>query len=264
MRIHSILFLLFGLLCAGFDTAHADHLIVVAHRGVVTDEISENSLASLEETIRRGYTHIEVDLRMTRDGTIVVLHDGSLKRTAGVSKRITDVTLEKLHSLVSPELVPTLEMFCEAAANRIELMPDIKGVPKGMEKQFAGQVEGLLSHYGLLAGSLFIGEKSIHEFIKSPRRIATRDSVDEITDFIARDPKYAATHFVFGHAVDFNAENVKAYQAQGLEVVVSVNLLHYKVNEALERGLKDTAAMIALGVDGVQIDSVYEGALEKN
>lgn len=240
------------------------NLMLIAHRGVVTDEIPENSLASLEETIRRGYTHIEVDLRMTKDGVIVVLHDGSLKRTAGVSRRIIDVTVKELHELVSPELVPTLEMVCKAAANRIELMPDIKGVPEGKEKKFAGQLEGLLSHYGLLEKALFIGKKDIHEYIQSPHRIATRDTIEQVKAKAASDEEFVNSHFVFGHAVDFNADNVKAYQAMGLQVIVSVNLLHYKVDEARERGLKDVVAMIALGVDGVQIDSVYEGSLEEN
>lgn len=265
MRPYYIQSIGFGLLCAVLvsvaNVQAADNLIVVAHRGVVTDTIPENSLASLEETIRRGYTHIEVDLRVTKDGVIVVLHDGSLKRTAGVSKRITDVTVKELHELVSPDLVPTLEMFCKASANRIELMPDIKGVPEGKEKEFAGQMEGLLSHYGLLANALFIGKKEIHEYIVSPRRIATRDSVDQVKGKIADDPDFVDGHFIFGHADDFNAENVKAYRSMGLQVIVSVNLLHYKVDEAQARGLKDTAAMVALGVDGVQIDSVYEAAL---
>lgn len=70
--------------------------MLIAHRGVVTDTLKENSLASLAETIRRGYTHIEVDLRMTKDGEIVCLHDNSLRRTTGVSKHINRITLEEL------------------------------------------------------------------------------------------------------------------------------------------------------------------------
>ena len=132
---------LFGLVCGGMVSAAADDLMVVAHRGVVTDTIPENSMASLEETIRRGYTHIEVDMRMTKDGEIVALHDPNLKRTTGVDKDISEVTLADLHELVSPELVPSLEMVCEAAADRIQFMPDIKSVPRGKEKVFAGKVE---------------------------------------------------------------------------------------------------------------------------
>jgi len=74
-----IMIALFPTLClSAHDAATgapAGHLMVLAHRGVVTDTIPENSLASLEETIRRGYTHIEVDVRPTKDGHAVVLHD---------------------------------------------------------------------------------------------------------------------------------------------------------------------------------------------
>ena len=48
--------------CAQKQNKTSD-FIVVAHRGVVEGERMENSLASLEETINQGYTHVEVDLR---------------------------------------------------------------------------------------------------------------------------------------------------------------------------------------------------------
>jgi glycerophosphoryl diester phosphodiesterase len=242
------------------DSLSAD-VMLIAHRGVVIDTLRGNSLASLEETIRRGYTHIEVDLRMTKDGHIVCLHDRSLKRTTGVSGYIDRVTLEELYARVSPQIVPTLELFCQTIKGRIELMPDIKRGPRGHEKEFAGKLEGLLSHYGLLEGALFIGEKSIHAFIESRTRVSTGASVEEARRRIEADAKYASTHFVFAHAVDFNAENVKQFQALGLEVVVSINLFHYPEADALEKGLEDVEAMIALGVDGLQIDSAYDAGL---
>lgn len=254
-------------LAAGLMVSHeargADELMVVAHRGVVTETIPENSMASLEETIRRGYTHIEVDLRMTKDGEIVMLHDPNLERTTGVDQDIAEVTLAELHELVAPELVPTLEMVCEAAADRIEFMPDIKEIPRGKEKIFAGKLEALLSHYGLLENALFIGNPRIHEFMGGRTRMSTRESVERITRHIAEDPNYVDTHFVFGHAVDFDQERVTGLQALGLEVVVSINTQHYRDVDPIEQGLKDVKAMIALGVDGIQIDSVYESALRK-
>ena len=130
--------------------------MLIAHRGVVSDTLTENSIASLEETIRRGYTHIEVDLRMTQDGEIVSLHDHSLKRTTGVSGYIDRVTLAELHEKVSPEIVPSLELFCQTIGGRIELMPDVKRIPRGRGKELAGALEALLSHYGLLAISRFM------------------------------------------------------------------------------------------------------------
>jgi glycerophosphoryl diester phosphodiesterase len=236
-------------------------MMLIAHRGVVSDTLTENSIASLEETIRRGYTHIEVDLRMTQDGEIVSLHDHSLKRTTGVSGYIDRVTLAELHEKVSPEIVPSLELFCKTIGGQIELMPDVKRIPRGREKEFAGALEALLSHYGLLAGALFIGEKSIHEFIESRTRVSTGASVEDARQRIEADADYASTHFVFAHAVDFDAEKVKAFQAFGLEVVVSINTFHYPEAVALEKGLEDVRAMTELGVDGLQIDSVYDGGL---
>lgn len=249
---------------AGGTVAQSDSpAMLIAHRGVVTESLQENSLASLEETIRRGYTHIEVDLRMTKDGHIVCLHDHSLKRTTGVAGYIDRVTLEELHALVSPEIVPSLERFCQTIQGRIELMPDIKRVESGREKEFAGKVEALLSHYGLLDGALFIGEKSIHPFIQSRTRVATSASIEEVTKGIAKDPEFASSHFVFGHADAFTTENVKQYQALGLQVVVSINLFHYPPDMAIEMGIADIRMMTDYGVDGLQIDSIYDKDIVK-
>ena len=74
--------------------------VLVAHRGIVTEELPENSLASLEETIRRGYTHIEVDVRATKDGFPVCLHDGNLARMCGIDLNIGAVTLAELRERV--------------------------------------------------------------------------------------------------------------------------------------------------------------------
>jgi glycerophosphoryl diester phosphodiesterase len=76
MRVLLPLLILF-LACAAF----AEGPLLIAHRGVVTEESPENSLAALERAIEAGYTHVEVDLRPTKDGTAICLHDRSLRRT---------------------------------------------------------------------------------------------------------------------------------------------------------------------------------------
>jgi glycerophosphoryl diester phosphodiesterase len=251
--------IIFELNLSGAVFAEPSDLMLIAHRGVVTDTLTE----TLEESIRRGYTHIEVDLRMTKDGEIVCLHDNSLKRTTGVAKHINRITLQELYELTTPEIVPTLEMFCKDTKGKIELMPDIKKIPRGKEKEFAGKLEATLSHYGLLYGSLFIGDKSIHPFIKSQTQVSTSASVETVTERIKEDPDYARTHFVFGHADDFMAANVKGYQALGLKVVVNINLFHYPAEITQAKGREDVKAMRAFGVDGLQIDSDYDGGLVK-
>lgn len=233
-------------------------LKIIAHRGVVDDTLTENSLASLEETIRRGYTHIEVDVRCTKDGQPVCLHDPSLLRTAGVRKNVQDLTLDELRALVSEDVVPAFETFCARCEGRINLMPDVKDCPEEMRDIFAVNIETVLSRHSLLTEALFIGDTAvIRRFAGEARR-----------SFGVPDPgplqvqneraRLNEQYFVFGHGKDFNAENVAAFQKLGLEVIVSINTFHYLKGDPIQRGKDDIEKMRALGVDGLQIDSVYD------
>ena len=80
---------------------NSDSLIIVAHRGgVVNDTLLENSIEGLEEAIRRGYTHLEVDLRTTKDGHVVCFHERNLSEITGINRNIDDLTLEELKEFV--------------------------------------------------------------------------------------------------------------------------------------------------------------------
>lgn len=241
-----------------------DNLLLIAHRGVVTETISENSLAALEECIRRGYTHMEVDLRVTKDGHAVCLHDSSLKRTTGIDKRIHEVTLSELRGLVDENTVPSLRAFCKAAAGRIELMPDVKDCPPDLAEQFGKSIATDLNHHGLMENALFIGR---HDYVSrelGKRRISTREPPVQLKEIATTNPDLADEYFVFGHAKDFNTENVPEYQSLGLLVIVSINLFHYPQGDAVQQGLDDVQRMLKLGVDGLQIDSDYDAGLAKN
>src|SRR5207244_9942203 len=61
--------------------------VVVAHRGVHTSA-PENSLASVREAIALGVDMVELDVRTTRDGRLVLLHDETVDRTTDGSGRV--------------------------------------------------------------------------------------------------------------------------------------------------------------------------------
>ena len=235
-----------------------EDFLLVAHRGVVDDSRAENSLPALEETIRRGYTHVEVDLRVTKDGHAVVLHDRNLKRTTGIDKDIYQTTLAELRALVSENRVPSFETFCERAAGRIELMPDVKDFPPALSDAFADSLERSMQKHGLIENALFIGRKDIAKRFWGRARMSWRKPIQEahFTGEAAAAP--GTYYFVFGHAADFDAESVQRYQALGLQIVVSINLFHYRNGDQVAQGLTDVDAMLKLGVDGLQIDSVYD------
>lgn len=66
-----------------------------AHRGLHDREIPENSLTAFRLAREKGFG-VELDVQMTKDGQLVVFHDGSLKRVCGIDGFLRDYTYEEL------------------------------------------------------------------------------------------------------------------------------------------------------------------------
>jgi len=237
-----------------------EEFIVMAHRGVVTEDITENSLPALEAAVTRGYTHIEVDIRATKDGHAVCLHDNSLERTTGIGKFIHEITLAELRELVDEETVPSFDTFCQRAQGRIDLQPDMKKVPRNLQDAYMESIISSMKKHNLLDNAYCIGSPDNKEDMRGHAKISMRP-VENPEETLKHVENPGETYYIFGHAEDFNAGNVKRYQDMGLDVIVSINTFHYDESEALTQGLADIKRMITLGVDGVQIDSVYDKAV---
>ncbi len=72
--------------------------IVVGHRGVVRLH-QENSLAGFRRAMELGIPAVELDVRLTRDGRAVVVHDSNLARLTGSSANVVDLTWDQLSRL---------------------------------------------------------------------------------------------------------------------------------------------------------------------
>ena len=72
----------------------------VAHRGLHSRDrsIPENSLSAFRQAAQEGYG-IELDVRLSEDGKVVVFHDDTLDRVCGVHARVDELTWEELRSL---------------------------------------------------------------------------------------------------------------------------------------------------------------------
>ena len=100
-----------------------------AHRGLWNEQIPENSLSAFARAVEAGYG-IELDLRRTRDGRIVVFHDENLLRMCGVDARVRDLSLDELRQLRlkgSNETIPTFSEVLRLIGGRVPLMIEIKG-----------------------------------------------------------------------------------------------------------------------------------------
>jgi len=99
-----------------------------AHRGYHhKPTVPENSMTAFRLAMERGWG-AELDVHLMKDGNLAVIHDASLKRTAGADVEIEDLTKEDLANYVleeSRERIPlleeVLELFCGKAPLIIEL-----------------------------------------------------------------------------------------------------------------------------------------------
>lgn len=103
---------------------------LIAHRGLYNNEkgIPENSLAAFVLAAKNGYA-IEFDIRLTKDGEVVVLHDSSLKRMCGIDKKVYELTLKELkeYNLLSTnEKIPTLSEMLETVGESTLLFVEVK------------------------------------------------------------------------------------------------------------------------------------------
>ena len=71
---------------------------IIAHRGASAD-CPENTLAAIEEAWRQGADAAEVDVRLTGDDRVLVIHDGNTLRTTGTSAEVHRTPLTQLQQL---------------------------------------------------------------------------------------------------------------------------------------------------------------------
>lgn len=128
-----------------FDAAYNGNFIsksvavqtrITAHRGS-SSGAPENTMAALEKAVEEMADRAEIDVQETADGVIVLCHDTSLKRVAGINKKVSDLTLEQIKKLdvgswfsseYQGEQIPTLEEVMKYAKGKIDLNIEIKNL----------------------------------------------------------------------------------------------------------------------------------------
>lgn len=63
---------------------------VLAHRGLVSEFVPENSLKAFADALHAGADVIETDIQCTKDGVAIIFHDDDLTRLAGIPKKISE------------------------------------------------------------------------------------------------------------------------------------------------------------------------------
>ncbi|MFE6127457.1 glycerophosphodiester phosphodiesterase [Streptomyces sp. NPDC056437] len=110
---------------------------VVAHRGDPY-RVRENTLPSLRSAVVRGADTVEIDVRLTRDGVPVLLHDATLKRLWGHDRPVAGLTRAEVEELTLGG-VPTLrDALLDVGTHR--LMIDLPGATEESVRAVVGLV----------------------------------------------------------------------------------------------------------------------------
>ena len=121
----------------------------IAHRGLHDDLIAENSLNSFKKAIEHNYA-IEIDLRLTSDGQVVVFHDQNLLRMTNANGSVETHSLSALKklSLTDGQKIPTLKETLSLINAQVPLLIEFK-VSNGNQKRLVKQTLDDLSGYDL-------------------------------------------------------------------------------------------------------------------
>ena len=123
-----------------------------AHRGLhAKPTIPENSMAAFARAVEAGYG-IELDLHLTRDGKLAVIHDASLKRTCGVNLKIEDLTLAEARDYPleeSDERIPEFCDFLRLVDGKVPLVVELKAEGRNEKALTDAAMRALADYTGL-------------------------------------------------------------------------------------------------------------------
>lgn len=241
--------------------------LIIAHRGGA-GLWPENTIHAFEGARSLGVDIIETDVRSTKDGVLVVLHDGTLERTTDGAGRVGDMTLGELKKLdaafrFSPDggrtyplrgrgiRVPTLEEVFKALP---EMRFNIE--PKQDAPSIVEPLCALIRKEGM-TDKIIVGSFSnsvLAEFRRACPEVATSASPTEVSKFLAMQK----AGLDGAYSPSMQAMQVPEY-AGGLHVLTAgfVEAAHRRNLEVHAWTVNDEEAMrrlLALGVDGIMTD----------
>ncbi|MDN0039942.1 glycerophosphodiester phosphodiesterase family protein [Bacillus aerophilus] len=122
-------------------------MYIIAHRGS-SSAAPENTIAAFDVAVEQGADYIELDVQMTMDQHIVVIHDDTVERTTNGNGLVKSYTLDQLKKLdagswfdqqYTNERIPTLQEILERYSQRIGILIEIKHPKRqiGIEKAVA-------------------------------------------------------------------------------------------------------------------------------
>lgn len=110
------------------------NIYVAAHRGSSAD-LPENTMAAFKAAVEAGVDQIETDIRVSKDGELVLIHDATVDRTTNGTGKVHDMTLAELRALDAGKVrgmegqghqIPTLKEFMDLVKDHPTMTVDLE------------------------------------------------------------------------------------------------------------------------------------------
>ncbi|MEQ8910438.1 MAG: glycerophosphodiester phosphodiesterase family protein [Vicingaceae bacterium] len=237
--------------------------LVIAHRGA-SGVAPENTLSAFRKAVEIGVDRIEMDLRQSVDGEVVVIHDKTIVRTTNGWGSVRKLTLKQLKrysagSWFSPEYkeerIPTLREVLELVNGRATLLLEIKnGSPYHLdiEKNIIQLVNEFNANDWCIVQSF--NDRILSNFRKLPE--LQSDVQKLFAAFIPVAPFYGGSRFSYKRVqrYDFAQEVNINYKYVNPRVVRKVHQMGKKVNVWTVNEPKNLKKYLEMGVDGIITD----------
>jgi glycerophosphoryl diester phosphodiesterase len=215
-------------------------MLKIGHRGAKTHE-PENTIRSFKKALELGVNAVELDVRKTKDGQLVVIHDSEVDKTTNGVGKVDEFTLEEIKEFVKQkgEKIPTLKEALDFLDEKVKILVELK------ETGYEEKVYDLIKEQGLIDNVIIVSFKE-----EALKRIRELDPNIETGFIYARYKKplekaeelkvdYVLPLYHFTHTAD-----VKRAHEKGLKVIV------WTINKK-----EDVEKFVAKGVDGITSDS---------
>ncbi|WP_339236389.1 glycerophosphodiester phosphodiesterase family protein [Bacillus sp. FSL K6-1012] len=229
-------------------------MFTIAHRGA-SGYAPENTIAAFDLAAEMNADMIELDVQLTKDRQIVVIHDDRVDRTTNGSGFVKDFTLKELQALdagswygpaFQGEKIPTLEDVLKRYHKKIGLLIELKGHPSqiGIEEE-VGQLLGQFS-FSINNIVQSFGFRSIQRFRELYPSIPTAVITRPNFGMLSRNQLKACKAFA-------NYINIKYTRLNRL-MIASAHKNGLKVFAWTVKHQKTAAKLQAMGVDGIVTD----------
>lgn len=229
----------------------------VAHRGA-SGYAPENTMAAFEKGFEMKSDYIELDVQMSKDGKLVVIHDTTVDRTTNGTGKVADLTFEELVALdagskfneaFAGERIPSFEEVLDAFRGRIGILIEIKApeLYPGIEEKVANalterSMDKPANEKIIVQSFNFDSMKKFHALLPNvPVGVLTSSEVD-LTD--VKLEEFA----VYADYVNPTQSLVNK------ELVNRVHARNMKIQAWTVRKLEQVQPLLDAGVDGIITD----------